>query len=644
MSSVVFRRTFWVGLLLAGLVPIGVEGGGPPGDGRDAAWNLPPDVRLDRTPDAQARYDEPSAVAFDGETLVVAFRHGKRLVKLSRDGRELASLDLPAPPEDVIVRADVRRAVVACSAPQSRLIEIDLERFSIVRETAVGHTAVAVCYSPRHDAYFVANRFNGDVSVVDGTTFRETARLPAAREPVDVCLAAGDTVLAVANHLPTDPADRFAITSVVTLWSLGEDRFEGHRLDDPNRRCDVRLPDGSTALGGIAVSPDGKYVAVSHVLSNYQLVPSNLDGGWTNSNAVTLIDVGNRSMYTTLKLDELYRGAANPQDLCWTPDGRFLLVVCEGTHELMLIDMAGLRRSFRVNPPRPLPGGTPHDPGLLPGYRRRIALPGRGAWRLACNDAYAYVCERFTDTLAEVALPDSPGGDVAVRRIRLGEPPVWSAARWGEYLFHDASTCYQNWQSCASCHPDGRADGLNWDLTNDGVGNPKNTKSLLLSHATPPAMASGVRKTAEDAVRAGFEHILFARRPEAEMKAVDAYLRSLQPVPSPHLIEGELSPAARRGRRLFESERTGCAVCHPAPLFTDRRMHDVHSARPQDHRRAFDTPTLIETWRTAPYLHDGRYTTLRALLIDGKHGAPIADLSELSDEELDALLEYVLSL
>ncbi|MHC4147198.1 MAG: cell surface protein, partial [Planctomycetota bacterium] len=82
-----------------------------------------------------------------------------------------------------------------------------------------------------------------------------------------------------------------------------------------------------------------------------------------------------------------------------------------------------------------------------------------------------------------------------------------TAERRGEMLFNDALLCFQSWQSCASCHPsDARVDALNWDLLNDGLGNPKNTKSLLLSHETPPAMITGIRENAEIAVRAGFRH------------------------------------------------------------------------------------------------------------------------------------------
>jgi cytochrome c peroxidase len=210
-------------------------------------------------------------------------------------------------------------------------------------------------------------------------------------------------------------------------------------------------------------------------------------------------------------------------------------------------------------------------------------------------------------------------------------------------LFHDATICFQHWQSCASCHPDGRADGLNWDLMNDGVGNPKNTKSMLLTHQTPPAMAEGVRMSAEEAVRSGIRHVLFSDRPEEEAAAIDAYLQSLRPVPSPHLVDGRLSPAAERGRKLFESRRVGCFRCHPAPLYTDLRSHNVGSRSPTEYTERFDTPTLVEAWRTAPYLHDGRYTTVKELLVEGRHGLGRGG-DELSGQDLDDLVEFVLSL
>ena len=111
-----------------------------------------------------------------------------------------------------------------------------------------------------------------------------------------------------------------------------------------------------------------------------------------------------------------------------------------------------------------------------------------------------------------------------------------SAEGRGNMYFHDATLGFQGWQSCASCHPnDARSDGLNWDLLNDGLGNPKNTKSLLLSHYTPPCMVTGIRANAEIAVRSGIKYILFAVAPASVADDMDAYLRSLKPLPSPYL-------------------------------------------------------------------------------------------------------------
>jgi cytochrome c peroxidase len=148
--------------------------------------------------------------------------------------------------------------------------------------------------------------------------------------------------------------------------------------------------------------------------------------------------------------------------------------------------------------------------------------------------------------------------------------------------------------------------------------------------------------SAEGAVRSGLSTILFAQRPEDEAAAIDVYLKSLRPVPSPHLVDGRLSPAAERGRKLFVSDEIGCCRCHPSPLYTDLKKHNVGSRDANDRVDRFDTPTLVEVWRTAPYLHSGRYITIKELLADGKHG--LENKRELSAQEVDDLVEFVLSL
>ena len=285
----------------------------------------------------------------------------------------------------------------------------------------------------------------------------------------------------------------------------------------------------------------------------------------------------------------------------------------------------------------------PSNLAFLVGLRRRVPLGGIGPRGVAAIGSRVFAAEYFSDALAEVDLeapPSQPAGQIA-----LGPRPQWTEQRRGESLFFDATICFQHWQSCGSCHPDARADGLNWDLMNDGLGNPKNTRSMLHSHHRGPAMALGVRPSAEAAVRAGITHILFSVRPEEDAKAIDVYLKSLEPTPSPRLVNGKLSPAAERGKKLFSNDTVGCAMCHSGPYYTDGRTHNIHSRgkydKPGD---TFSTPPLTEVWRTAPYMHDGHYLTIKELLIEGKHGVRGVKKAKLSEKDLEDLAEFVESL
>jgi cytochrome c peroxidase len=220
--------------------------------------------------------------------------------------------------------------------------------------------------------------------------------------------------------------------------------------------------------------------------------------------------------------------------------------------------------------------------------------------------------------------------------------------RRGEMLFNDGAMCFQQWQSCASCHPDGRADALNWDLINDGIGNPKQTKNMLYAHLTPPTMVTGIRDSMAICNRKGLTHIQFVVRPDEDATCIDEYVMSLRPVPSPYLKDGELTKSAKRGEKLFK--KAGCVDCHPAnkkapdgyPLFTDLQKHQLLGIGNEE-GRAFDTTSLTEMWRTAPYLYDGRALTMEEVLTTCNpkdvHGAT----KGLSKEEVKDMAEYILS-
>jgi len=616
----------------------------------------------------------PSALvpSKDGRTLYVAGADAKQVAFVSLpDGRAYRTVPVPSEPTGLALSPDGTRLYVTCAAARSTVLAIDASSGQTKARIAAGHSACGPVVGPDGKRLYVCNRFDGDVSVIDLETGQEVTRVPASREPVAAAVTPDGRSVFVANHLPAGRADQYDASTVVTAIDTAT-----------HKTSSIRLPAGSTGMRGICVGPDGRYAYATHVLAHYELPTTQVEHGWMNANALSVIDARKKERVNTVLLDDMARGAANPWGVACSADGKWLCVAHAGTHEVSLINAPGLLKKLRAVPPgefgevvyddrneildyfrryratlagksyghddgRPLytlggAGGVPNDLTFLGSLRRRIPLPGQGPRGVAVVGSKVYVAQYFSDSLCAVNL--RPDADDPVRALPLGPKPKLTQARRGQMLFNDATLCFHDWQSCASCHPDGRTDGLNWDLLNDGMANTKNTRSLLLAHKTPPAMSTGVRPSAEAAVRAGLEHILFTDVRERDAAAMDAYLKSLEPVPSPHrLAGGGLSPSAERGRRLFFSERIGCATCHPAPLYTDLRTYDVGSKGPEDRRDAFDTPTIIEAWRTAPYMHDGRYTTIREVIAEGQHGARHGHVADLTAQQITDLVEFVLS-
>lgn len=604
------------------------------------------------------------AASADGKRMFVALADARQVVAVDAgQSAVVAKVDLPAEPTALNVDARTGRLYVTCAAAKSVVCVIDSNTMQIVQSIAVGHTATGAALTPDGARLLVCNRFNDDLSVLSLPDGKEVARVKMSREPVGVLVAPDGKTAFVINLLPAGPADADATGAVLTTVDMAS-----------LATGEVRLPNGSSSVRGIAVSPDGKHLFVTHVLSRNAMPTTQLERGWMNTNALSILDTQEKKVVGTILLDDVDLGAANPWGVACSADGATLCIAHGGTHELSVLDLKGVfaklaqrAESIRTTtavpaPVRPEPTGNraakwepsvvslPLEPvndlAFLSGLRRRVSLPGNGPRGLAIAGGKSYVAMYFSDTLAVVDLAGvaSASPSTSVAAIPLGPSPQMTEARRGNMLFHDATLCFQHWQSCATCHPDARVDGLNWDLMNDGYGNPKNTKNMLLAHRTPPAMSESVRESAEMAVRAGFRSIQFRQAAESDATAVDAYLKSLEPVASPRLVDGAMSPAAQRGKELFSSKRVGCAECHPAPLFTDLKQHNVGTRGPYDHGDKFDTPTLVEAWRTAPYMHDGHYRTIDELIVKGKHGASVGAVEGLTPQEVADLVEYVLSL
>ncbi len=598
-------------------------------------------------------YLSPAAVVADaqGKTLYIAETTAKQVAIFDVETAKVtASIAVGAEPTGLALTDDGTLLYVTCGIPDGRVCVIKTDTGKVTRQFPAGYGAQSPVLSPDGKTLYVCNRFDNDISVISTEQGKQITNIPTLREPVAADITPDGKWLFVGNHLPHGPANGDSVACNVSVIDAGRSAFE----------IDIPLPNGSTGLQGIAVSSDGTFVFVSHILARYTVPTTQLERGWINTNAISIIDARYRTLMETVLLDDVDHGAANPWALACTSDGKLLCVTHAGTHELSVIEMRPLidkifahHRRNRIQSERSRGGSyssysygrtnasnIPNELSFLYGIRERIKLPGKGPRSLAIIGRKAYVAEYFTDSMAVVDITEDSRHKTS--SVALGPKNPMTAKRRGEMLFNDALLCFQSWQSCASCHPsNARVDALNWDLLNDGLGNPKNTKSLLLSHKTPPVMITGIRETAELAVRAGIRRIMFAVRPEEEAAAIDEYLKSLKPIPSPYLVDGKLSEAAKRGQAVFR--KAGCASCHKGPLYTDLRKYDVGAGQGLDKDLLFDTPTLIEVWRTAPYLYDGRAATIKDVVtahnLQDKHGRT----SNLSEGEIGDLTQFVLS-
>ncbi len=571
------------------------------------------------------------AVTADGATAYVTDPTADAVAVADLQGWTLKGA-LPLPDPTGVVLSPDGNTLYAAGGKEDKVFAVDLASGKVRGTVGVGRRPVGMALSPDGATLYVCNQFTNDVSVVGTARLEQTARLKVIREPRFAALGAGNT-LVVANQLPLGSNLDDSLGAEVSLVNLADGSV-----------TNVKLALGATDVGQVVCSADGKWAYLVHSLSRWLVPPTQLDRGWVNTSALTIIDVPAKKRLATVLLDDLDRGAANPCGLALSPKGDELYVTHAGTNEISLIDVAGLHKMIAERAPDN-PVALEDDLTALyrSGARRRVACGGVRPQGIAAIPGAVVCANYFSGDLTKIELTRGK----VVGTLPLGEQPPMDEVRKGAMLFSDATICFQGWQSCLSCHPEGRTDGLAWDLLNDGIGNPKHTRSLVASTRTPPVMAHAEREDATVATDAGLKFILFHVPAGDEVKCIVAYMDALEPERSPYRNpDGSLSEAATRGKAIFESKDTACADCHSGPYYTDCNNYDVGTKwkMDNDNFKDFKTLKLVELFRTAPYLHDGSAVTLREVLLDRNRDQWHGHVSQLSPQQMNDLIEYLLSL
>jgi sugar lactone lactonase YvrE len=514
--------------------------------------------------------------------------------------------------------------------------EVSPVQGKVIRRLPAGHGARSPVISHDGKTLFVCNWWGEDVSVVDVASGGAIATMKSLREPYAAAMTPDDSVLVVTNFNPTQRStDTMTAASKVLL-------FDAHtkRLRDT-----LALPVGSEGVAGVTVSPDGRYAFATHSIGTFYVPTTKVDNGWIHTNNCAVVDIKNRRILNVASLDFPISGAANPWGVACSPDGKMLCVTHAGANFLSVVDLAQFVTMADTNV-YSLDGiklGSTsvslfHNLTAASHITHRVKINGKSPRALTVVGSKAITAGFFDDFLDVFDI----GLDTifASGTVALGPEVPKAVERKGEVSFYDAGMCLQHWQSCHTCHPFARADGLNWTL-NSEICAPKNATSMIYSWWTPPTTWTGRRANASESIRAGIKSELFLQPDPVIAETMDTFFMSLKPVPSPHLFKGRFSVSALRGREVFYGGKAACVVCHPGPLFTDMKRHNAGIPDQYDGNTQWDTPTLIECWRTAPYGHLGSKLTIREMVeMPGMGGVG----GKLSEGEISDLVEFVLSL
>jgi YVTN family beta-propeller protein len=539
------------------------------------------------------------------------------LVRLS-DGEVVSEVPCGQRPSAIALTPDGLTILVAATwSGELTILTREGEQLRKGRTIQLGFEPRGLAVSPDGATAYVALTSAGEVAVIDLAQLRLTDRIPVGRWPRYLALSPDGSRLAVG----VSGDGGVAVVDTASRKVLYSELFVGLNL------------------GQMHVSADGKQVYFPYMTYRQQpITPSNIRLGWVLASRIGRVRLDGKVRREALSLDPPGKAVSDPHGLTLSTDEQWLVSTASGTHELLVYRLPGL--------PFQDYGGTDHiPPELLKDSNRffRVPLGGRPmAVRFSRDGKRIFVANYLGNSVQVVSLNERK----VVHTIPLGGPADPSLARQGEAIFYDGQRSLDQWYSCHSCHYEGHTNALTMDTRNDGRnGNYKVVLSLRNVTRTGPWTWHGWQKDLDFAMRKSLTDSMLGTPPtDGEVKALIAFLDTLTCPPNPHRqADGTLTESARRGEELFHG-RAGCSRCHPAPLFTDGRIHDVGTGSRDDVYKGYNPPSLLGVFDRSMYLHDGRAQTLEDLLRGPHNPARVAGRGELTDQELRDLIAYLRSL
>jgi YVTN family beta-propeller protein len=593
----------------------------------------------------EPEYKTPVNLALtpDGRELWVACEASASTVVIDTVAAEKVSeIAVGGQPHDVTFSPDGATAYVTNRLDDS-LSVIDVARREVLETIAAGDEPHGVLTDATGDRVFVLNSGQDSISVVDAVTLEEVKRLSASRVPWSLALSPDGETLLVTNTLSRFTEPRTPPMSEVTVL----------QLPGAIVRERIVVPEANL-LQGVAWHPSGEFAVVTMNRTKNLVPMTRLLQGWTITNGIALIWRDGR--IDQVLLDGPGMAFPDAADVTVTPDGRYALVTSSGSDRLAVVDLDGLigmlEEASADERERIFPNHLGKSAGFVETFVGTGASP-RGV-AVSPDGRTAWVANALDDSVTRVDLDTFE----ATKRVDLGGPTEISQTRRGEILFHSANIAFRRQFSCHTCHPDGHVDGITYDIEPDGIGlDPVDNRTLRGIYDTAPFKWTGLNPSLQR--QCGPRLSVFFTRlapfsPD-ELAALERYITTIPRPPNRHRALGApLTEAQRAGKRLFErthakdgrrlAPNERCVTCHPAPLYTDRRKHNVGTQGPLDRSGELDTPHLTNIYDSAPYLHDGRSPSLEEIWTRfnpyDKHGVT----NDLTKDQLNHLIEFLKTL
>ena len=582
------------------------------------------------------------AITRDGNRLFVACEASNSLIVVqTRDNKILTEIPIGMQPHYVCLSPNEDRIYVSNRASDNVSV-IDAKTYKVLSVIAVGDEPHEIAITPDNKFMYVANAGTYDVSVVDIAKGLEIKRLAASRGPWGAALSRDGRFVYITNNLPRFGEFRTTSKSEITVIDTKTSTVKyRYTVVDAN------------LLQGVAVAPDGEFV-VTTLIRTKNLVPMtrNLQG-WIITNGIGILWPDGH--VDQLLLDQVNDFFADPTDIVFSKDGKYLFVSGGGVQEVAMIDVSKMKKVLEEYSDADGKKNLPNHLGISTEFvLKRIPVGQSPRGMVVSNDnKYLYVADGLDDDISVIDIQQKQ----RIKVIGLGGPEEITQARYGERIFHSAACTYVRQFSCHSCHPDGGIDGITYDIEPDGLGfNPVDNRTLRGINDTAPFKWTGKNPTLQR--QCGPRLAAFFTRidpftPE-QSAALDRYIVTIPRPPNRYRTGDDLTLSERRGKQIFERnyDNSGypipnekqCHYCHSYPYFTSREIFEVGTASWLDTDDKFDVPHLNNIYATPPYLHDGRASSLDEIWTlynpKDKHGLT----NDLTKDQLNDLIEYLKTL